>query len=214
MKSLKKTALLIVLALLIAGGAAYAGFAPSQDANNAVLKLLKSHKKTGEDGQPASNPATEFGNDFLGFNAYSPPADFPELIFYDRDSQPVKLSSFKGKYVVLNFWATWCAPCVEELPSLAKLSRVRDKDIAIVPVAFDFNPDMKKLAGFLERNNAADLPLYADAKGVVQRAIPTKGLPTTIILNREGQIIYIMEGGADWAGKKAITFIDFLTQSP
>lgn len=160
-------------------------------------------------------PAAAFGADFLGFHAYETPEEIPAITFYDAAGKGVSITDFKGKYVILNFWATWCAPCVEEMPALAALQAQRGgKDLAVVPVSFDFNPDSKKLAGFMRKNGAGALPLYVDLKGVIQRVIPTKGLPTTMILGRDGKILYIMEGGADWSSPKALAFIDFLLSSP
>jgi len=144
---------------------------------------------------------------FAGMAGDFSPIDPPEQIatpnFQDKLGQPVSLDSFKGKVVVLNFWATWCPPCIAEMPALDHLqSEMGGKDLAVVAVSTD-RQGIKKSAPFYRRAGIKNLALYNDTRGDLLEAFHAKSLPVTILLDREGRIIGRIEGAARWDSTEA-----------
>lgn len=150
---------------------------------------------------PAPAPAVEL----RGLDAFVPtdPAkDLPVLSFTDAAGAQHGLAEFTGRIVVLNLWATWCVPCVAEMPALAALARAgRDKSIAVVPLAYD---QPAKVAAFFKDHDLSGLSTFLDPKGTAARTLGARGLPTTILIDRAGRERARLEGGADWAAPNAI----------
>lgn len=132
------------------------------------------------------------------------PAPVPEAALTDAAEAPRSLEEFKGKWVVLNFWATWCAPCRHEMPSLDRL-QVALPEIAVVPVATGRN-SVTGIQRFFEEEGIANLPTLRDPNSDLSRAMGVFGLPITVILNPEGEEVARLIGDADWdsASAKAI----------
>lgn len=123
----------------------------------------------------------------------------PPVSFFGPDGQAVRLEDFKGKYLLLNFWATWCGPCVVELPSMDALrERFQDRGLDVVAVSIDQSVTPDVLKNFLKSRGISDFALYHDTQGDVQAKIALPGIPVTYLLSPEGQIAYVFEGGADW----------------
>jgi thiol-disulfide isomerase/thioredoxin len=140
------------------------------------------------------------------FSPIEPPEQIAAPTFQDRMGQPVNLDSFKGKVVVLNFWATWCPPCIAEMPALDKLqAELGGDDFAVVAVSTD-RQGIKKSAPFYRRAGIKSLALYNDKRGDLLEAFQGKSLPVTVLLDRDGRIIGRMEGAANWdsAAAKAL----------
>jgi len=133
----------------------------------------------------------------------------PARSFQDGDGKPVRIADFRGKVVVLNIWATWCGPCVLEMPTLAKLAAAyQGKDVAVVPVAIDGDRDAEKARAFIAKN--APLPFYRDPKLKLPYELtpPSAVMPTTVIYSREGVELGRIQGPADWGGADAKALID------
>ena len=129
-------------------------------------------------------------------------------VILDKDGKTVSLAELEGKLVVLNFWATWCAPCIAELDSLAALKEKR-ADIEVIAVSKDLRKSAQELEEFLEKNGAKNLDVYQNQGGALDQQFPSRGLPTTYIISSRGNIIYKMEGDADWSSDSALAFFDF-----
>lgn len=137
----------------------------------------------------------------------SEPKPAPAIAFKNESGADVTLADWKGKVVVVNFWATWCAPCVEELPALAKAADIlRPEGIEVLALSVDRLED-DKIKAFLAANQAAALGLYKDDGMALARALEVKGLPTTVILGPDGTIRATLVGPADWAGEDALKTI-------
>jgi thiol-disulfide isomerase/thioredoxin len=127
----------------------------------------------------------------------SPPQPAPELSFTDLDGKAASLGDFKGKLLVLNLWATWCGPCLEEMPSLEQLQvNVPDK-LVVIAVSED-RGGAKVVKPFLDKLGLKKVKIYLDPKSDVGHAFETRGLPTSIVIGPEGKVLGKVEGAAEW----------------
>ena len=125
------------------------------------------------------------------------------LTFTTADGGTGSLADYKGKVVLLNFWATWCAPCRKEMPMLADLQRELGGDsFEVVTLATGRNapPAMQK---FFDEIGVDNLPLHRDPKQEIAREMAVLGLPVTVIINPDGMEIARMTGDADWSSDSA-----------
>ena len=107
----------------------------------------------------------------------------------------LKLSDLKGKVILLNFWATWCKPCVEEMPAFPKLMEKYGDDLALVTV--NVGEDEETIREFLDKNSYSDLTVFLDEDYAISDLYPSDGIPYTIIIDREGVICHIQLGAVD-----------------
>ena len=120
------------------------------------------------------------------------------LVSCDDGSKAVGIEKFVGKYVLMNFWATWCAPCVTEMPSLDKLAvRLHTKGLIVVAVSQDLN-ELAKVKSFLKPMMLEEIVIWYDEKNKGFRELGLRGLPTTILINPDGLMIAKLEGSAEW----------------
>lgn len=131
----------------------------------------------------------------------SEPVALPEAVLLDGSEAEHSLAEYKGKWVVLNFWATWCAPCRAEMPSLDRLA-VAMPEIAVVPVATGRNA-VEQIQKFYTEAGVVNLPVLRDPKSGLARAMGVLGLPVTVILNPEGQEVARLIGDAEWDSEAA-----------
>ncbi|MBR9764682.1 MAG: TlpA family protein disulfide reductase [Rhodobacteraceae bacterium] len=129
-------------------------------------------------------------------------------IQWEDGGATASLGDYAGKWVVLNFWAVWCAPCREEMPTLAALQAAREgEDFAVVTLASGPNAP-EKVAQFLEEEGAAALPHFRDPKSAQARGAAVFGLPVTLIVDPEGREVARLIGGADWNADEAHAVYD------
>ncbi|MGE0155308.1 MAG: TlpA family protein disulfide reductase [Reyranellaceae bacterium] len=141
------------------------------------------------------------------FEAAAKPGTIPTLPITAADGSAASLSAFAGKVVVLNFWATWCAPCIREMPSLDRLQAViGDDDLAVVALSQDRNgwPVMRP---FVERLDIQRLHVFHDPNGAIGRAAGTRALPTTVVYGRDGREVGRLIGTAEWDSPEALALI-------
>jgi len=123
------------------------------------------------------------------------------------DGQPVSLRDLRGRVVVLNVWATWCAPCVQEMPALERLHRaLAPEGLAVIGVNVDAAPTLLEGAGLrLEDRVAAfveelglTFPIWLDSERAIEKAYRITGLPTTFVIDRNGRIVRQDRGAVAW----------------
>jgi thiol-disulfide isomerase/thioredoxin len=132
------------------------------------------------------------------------PVTIPEAVLLDAKDGEHSMADYHGKWVVLNFWATWCAPCRHEMPSLDRLQAAMP-EIAVVPVATGRNA-VEGIERFFAEEAIVNLPILRDPKSQLARGMGVMGLPVTVILNPEGQEVARLIGDAEWdsASAKAV----------
>lgn len=118
---------------------------------------------------------------------------------------------FKGRLLVLNVWATWCAPCVRELPELKLMSTARQlPGVAVAAVSIDLPKNVDKVLGFIKKYGVSDVAGYHDYNGRLQASLPIRDLPVTFIVSPSGQVLYEIGGEARWTHPDVINFLIFL----
>jgi len=140
------------------------------------------------------------------YAAAKAPVAVPQVAIDDARGTRLALSAFKGKYVLLNLWATWCAPCVRELPALAKLKAAAgsDKfDVVAVDVGRGTAADARS---FLDSHAAKSLGTYVDTNLALLRAFGAFGLPLTVLIDPQGREIGRAVGPAAWDTPEAIAY--------
>jgi thiol-disulfide isomerase/thioredoxin len=143
--------------------------------------------------QPAASAAPE--NKFVWHDA---PKPAPMTVFKDESGNDHTLADFAGKALVVNFWATWCAPCVKEMPTLDALqAQLGAKGVAVLAISQD-REGAQVAKPFKEKNGWNNLALYIEAAGSFQKDADLRGLPTSIILNKAGQEVGRVEGEVNW----------------
>lgn len=125
------------------------------------------------------------------------PVALPEIGLMDEADAPHNLAEYKGQWVLLNFWATWCAPCRAEMPTLQALDSAMEGDFSVVTVATGRN-SVEGIDKFFGEAGITTLPKLRDPKSELARNMGVLGLPLTVILNPEGQEVARLIGDADW----------------
>ncbi len=138
---------------------------------------------------------------------HSQPQDLPEVPFETIGGESMSLADYAGKVVVLNFWATWCAPCRKEMPTLSNLqAELGGDDFAVVTIATGRNPP-QAMQAFFDEIGIDNLPLHRDPRQALARNLGVLGLPVTLILDREGREIARLQGDADWDTDSALAIV-------
>jgi thiol-disulfide isomerase/thioredoxin len=139
----------------------------------------------------------------------SAPTPAPDYVFYDEAGRAMKVADLKGKVVVLNIWATWCAPCKTEMPTLARLQQAYvGKPVEVVAISIDTPDDAAKAKLFIAQNGP--LKFYHDRASKLPWALKPAalGAPTTIIFGADGMERARVAGEADWASGPARALVD------
>jgi thiol-disulfide isomerase/thioredoxin len=179
--------LFAALALLVAGGAA------------SVLYVI--HASAVHAG---NKPPPDLARLILQQNPMSAPA----VGFTGPDGNRVTLASFRGQTVILNLWATWCAPCVRELPQLAQVQSALP---GVAVVAVNVGRDKTaETAAFLKSHGAGGLAAYVDTDAALIRAFNTEGLPFSVIVDPKGHAIARAVGPCEWGTPSAIAYLRIL----
>jgi len=137
------------------------------------------------------------------------PKLYEDVIFLDINQKNVNLDDFKGKLIILNFWATWCAPCKEEMPSLDNLqSNIKLNNLKIFPINID-QESVSKSELFFKELNIQNLEIYFDAPITLAKKFLLRGVPTTIILNKKGKEFARIMGSIDFNDEEFINWLKF-----
>jgi thiol-disulfide isomerase/thioredoxin len=162
-------------------------------------------------GDPAPPLRGAFGENFT---LLDPPVPAPLEAFTDLAGNRVRLADFKGRVVLLNFWATWCGPCVREMPALDRLqAALGGRGLRVVAVSID-RKGAQVIRPFAKRLGLAHMGLYHDPKGALFRAFGVTGLPATFLIDRQGGIVGAYAGPAEWDGDEARALIEYYLDAP
>ena len=189
-KASKKTVLLAIILVAVAGFAlhfVYNGYVATAGSQQQELDRL-------------------FGN--MGILKIPHVTQPVEIQLKDAYGNWVRLSDYRGKVVFLNFWATWCAACVVEMPAMEKLHRrLKDKDF--VMVAINMQESDAQVKAFFEKLKLSFTALL-DSSGEVAAGFAVNALPTTFVLDKEGRIVGAAIGPREWDSRASIALFDYL----
>jgi len=137
------------------------------------------------------------------------PKSYEDVTFMDINQKNVDLDDFKGKLIILNFWATWCAPCKEEMPSLDSLqSNTKLNNLKIFPINIG-QEDESKSKSFFKELNIKNLDIYIDAPVTLAKKFSLRGVPTSILFNKEGKEFARIIGSIDFTNEEFINWLKF-----
>jgi len=151
-----------------------------------------------------ANPAK---GDVAHFQIHSQPVEIPQKKFVDKDGKELILADFKGKVLLLNFWASWCSPCRAEMPSINDLQAELGGDqFEVVAISVD-NGGIPQAQKFLDETNSDKLKLYSDRSSKFFRAMGGRGLPLTVLVTADGLEAGRVFGPVEWNSDDAINLI-------
>ena len=143
-------------------------------------------------------PAVALAEDTPGkYIPATSPQPAPQTGFTDTDGRPVTLGDFRGKPAIVNLWATWCVPCLKEMPSLERLQASLDGRLIVLAVSQD-RSGAQQVVPFAAKMGLRGLKIYLDPKTALGRALNSRGLPTSVIIDAGGSIVGRVEGAVEW----------------
>jgi len=140
----------------------------------------------------------------------TPPRPVPEVAVETRTGETVRLSDLKGRPVLINFWATWCGPCISEMPALDALAAERAGTPLVIMAISEDRKGETVVAPFVHKLRLANLPIYLDPETKALAAFGSDALPTTVLIDRNGREIGRLMGAAAWDSAAARHLIDRL----
>ena len=148
------------------------------------------------------------------FSMHPEPRSLPEIQFENGEGETMSLADFKSSLVLLNIWATWCAPCRREMPTLDRLqATLGGPDFQVVALSLD-RKGLPVVQEFYAELGLETLPIYVDESGDAQRALSVLGLPTTLLLDRDGNEIGRLLGPAEWDSPEMVGLLrEYLKRS-
>jgi len=139
----------------------------------------------------------------------------PDISFLDPSGAERFWQDYEGQHLLVNFWATWCAPCVIELPSLNKLrEKFEDNGLDVIAISLDKQRSHDDIREFLKYRNMDDFAAHLDHSGMMERQLRLRGIPTSYLLDPSGNILTIFEGDADWNSPSAIQYFNAILSTP
>ena len=174
---------LILACALLAGGCDRQSGAPSQPEAEAGARV----------------PASKLDRSHAG-------KSLPDVTVRDPDEEELALYSLKGQPVLINLWATWCAPCVKELPTLNAIANRADVGVQVVTVSQDMG-DATAVQQFLDRRGLAQLPAWIDAEGTLPTHYGAQALPMSVLYDASGREVWRYIGDRDWADEESLKLL-------
>jgi len=146
------------------------------------------------------------------FTFFDSPKQMNGISFVDAQGRKLGLEDFRGKFVLVNLWATWCGPCRREMPSLDRLqARLSGDEFTVLALSQD-RKGVAAVEKFLTQVGIKNLGVFVDSSARSARTLGAIGLPTTILLNKEGGVIGRLIGPAEWDSDEAVRLIEIIIQ--
>ena len=169
----------------------------------ALVFLLAPALGAADEGEADMPDRTKLGE----FVPSSQPFTAPAISLADTNGHSVELSELRGKLVLVNLWATWCEPCLREMPSLERLQSRLGERIAVLAVSEDRGGN-KTVEPFIAKLGLKSVKIYIDPKSEVGHAFGARGLPTSFLIDREGKVLGRVEGAAEWDSPKILGVLE------
>jgi thiol-disulfide isomerase/thioredoxin len=157
--------------------------------------------------QSSAQTAPPVAGTVANFKPAMPAKETSPARFVDLKGEELDLGRYKGKVVLVNFWATWCAPCVREMPSLDRLqAALGGEGLVVLPLSLD-GPTRPRVEPFYKTQNLVNLPILFDEKNVTFGRFGVSVLPTSILIGRDGKEVGRLEGPAEWDAPEALALL-------
>lgn len=148
--------------------------------------------------------AADYPGDYVPAN---PPVALPDFVFEDNQGHSLSLADFRGRPVLLNLWATWCGPCVQEMPSLDRLqSMLADKNLEVI-VLDQEHDSLQQTVSFFKRYEIKNLKVYGDPSARTSRILHARGIPMTFLITADGKMDGFVIGATDWSAPDLVAFL-------
>ncbi|WP_322002903.1 TlpA disulfide reductase family protein [Marinobacter alexandrii] len=145
-----------------------------------------------------------------GFLIWEPPRNLPELAFEDKDGNPLTLADFQSKVILLNIWATWCAPCREEMPTLDSLqAQLGGEQFEVIALSVD-HAGIRVVEKFYQETGVQHLRKYIGPSTLATSKLGIEGVPTTLLIDHDGREIGRLVGAAEWDSS---AMVDLMTRA-
>ncbi|MDQ3560645.1 MAG: TlpA family protein disulfide reductase [Pseudomonadota bacterium] len=144
------------------------------------------------------------------FTLWDSPRPIVDLAFTDANGRPLSLGAFRGQTVLLNVWATWCAPCRKEMPALDRLQQaLGNSEFEVIALSVD-SRGLRDVQPFYEDVGVKELDIFIDEEGSAMRLLRVIGLPTTLLIDEQGREIGRKQGPAAWDSDASVAFLSQL----
>lgn len=175
------------------------------------LSYLNAYKERGELIESQLEVPQEFARQFSRVIKNNRMQELPSTPFINHLGVSMDWPDLRGQHTLVNFWATWCAPCVIELPSLNELQKnYADKGLNVIAVSLDTMRGHDFIKAFLDNRNIGEFAAHHDYAKNIQNNITMRGIPTTYLIDPKGNLTHIFEGDADWSSHSARQFFNTL----
>lgn len=162
-------------------------------------------------GAAQADPWALRAGDMRKLSVHDSPKPLPDVAILTVDEREFRLSDLRGQWLVVNFWATWCAPCRAEMPTLAALQdSFAGQPVEVVTIATGRNAP-QAIARFFDEIGVTNLPQHRDPKQALAREMGVLGLPITVIVDPEGREVARLTGDADWHSESAVAILRALS---
>jgi len=148
-------------------------------------------------------------NELEDFELSKEKKNISTLTFKNQNEDKIKFSDFKGKILLVNFWATWCVPCIKEMPSLDRLKSKIDKNFDVIAISVD-RDGIDKVTNFFNENKINNLAKFFDIKNSLAKELDLFGVPTSFFVDKKGNLIGYYQGDMEWDNDTVIKFINYL----
>ena len=147
------------------------------------------------------------------FTAVSPPLPAPATIFTGPDGKKIKIADFHGRWLLVNLWATWCGPCMREMPSLARMNDALKPELDVIAISED-RKGAAAVDPFKTTLGLKTLAIGLDPAGNVAGALHVDGLPSTFLIDPQSRIVARLDGPADWDSPRTVAALNELMGKP
>lgn len=164
---------------------------------------------TAETGAVKAESGPPVEGQVQNFEVFPAPIETTDVTVLTRDGGKTTLGQFRGKYVVLNFWATWCGPCIRELPSLERLDAALPDDRAQVVLVSQDRAGFQQTDRFLKKLGVSFPDNFVDERLKFSRALGIVSLPTTLLIGPDGKEVGRLVGHAEWDSPEALALVNW-----
>jgi thiol-disulfide isomerase/thioredoxin len=151
------------------------------------------------------------GSPILNLIVHDAPREMPQIAFVDEAGETRSLTDYKGTATAVHFWATWCFPCRDEMPTMDSLQREMGEDLIVLPLSVD-RGGAETVRAYYQDHDLVTLPVMVDQKMKTARALKVNGIPYTIFVNSDGMEVARVLGDRDWSDPEVVELVRHIVE--